>query len=329
MSSAPRWRSLLWPLGLTLLTFGWGALVRVRSETWWWVSVLDLLPPQVWAPLPLWWAVQAARRHKNWELSLSLLALAALLGQAGWTWHPVQTSDARPLTILSLNADFASAPAAQVAALARREGADPLLIQEGLTRQRDTVTYAAALRRALPGWHFAQHDELLSFSRLPLLEAGPVTFPHSPHALLWMRVRWDGQVLNIYNVHLTTNGLLPSRSDTRLGRTLPQRVSRRLQVKRDFLSLVTGQLRRPGPALFVGDFNAPPRGELAARLRVLGLQDAFAVAGSGFGFTHAAQFGHSRIDYVWESGLQVDEARALPDRLSDHRALLVRLSSWR
>ena len=137
---------------------------------------------------------------------------------------------------------------------------------------------------------------------------------------------WGGGALNIYNVHLTTNGLLPSRSDTRLGRTLPQRVGQRLQVRRDFLSLTAGQLRRPGPALFVGDFNAPPRGELAARLRTLGLQDAFAVAGRGFGFTHAAQFGHSRIDYVWQRGLVVSGARALPDRLSDHRALLVHLS---
>ena len=318
------------PPALLLLTLGGAWLVRSHSETWWWVSLLDLIPPQLWLPLVLWAGGRAARQRAGrgwvWSLACTGLTAAALLLQSGWTWaRPASPPGPPTLSVLSFNADFASAPAEAIAGLARREGADVVLLQEALDRQRRGRSYEAALRRAFPGWGLARHDELLTLSRWPLEAARPVTFPHSPHALLLTRLNIRGQVVRVYNAHLVTNGALANASDTRLGRTLAQRVARRLAVRRDFLALSAAELRQTSdPVLFAGDFNASPRGELAAGLRALGLTDAFAATGRGFGFTHAAQLGHSRIDYVWGRGFTAREARALPDKLSDHRALLVR-----
>ncbi|MDO4246567.1 MAG: endonuclease/exonuclease/phosphatase family protein [Deinococcus sp.] len=310
------------------LTLGWAILVRTHSETWWWVSVLDLVPPHLWL-LPVLWLTWRAVRQRHWgKVGGLLLCALALVHLGGWVWNkaPLETS-APALRLLTLNADFASAPAARVATLARREGATVVLLQEALNRERAGDTYRREVEAAFPGWHFAQHDELLTLSRWPIEAATPVFFPHSPHALLLTRLKVQRQVVEVYNIHLATNGVLPSASDRRLRRTLRQRVERRLKVRQDFLALTTEQVAHSaGPVVLAGDFNASPRGELAAGLRALGLSDSFAVAGRGFGFTHAARFGHSRIDYVWERGLRVTAVRTLPEPLSDHRAVLVGLA---
>ena len=38
-------------LAAALLTVLWSVLARLRSETWGWVAVLDLIPPQLLLPL--------------------------------------------------------------------------------------------------------------------------------------------------------------------------------------------------------------------------------------------------------------------------------------
>lgn len=153
-----------------------------------------------------------------------------------------------------------------------------------------------------------------------------MTFPNSPHAVLVSSLEVAGQPVTVVNTHLPTLSLLPSSSDTRLGRSLPERVTRRLAVRRDFVEVMARVGRdTSGPLILAGDLNAPPRGELHARLRRLGLTDAFATGGTGSGFTHHARFGHSRIDYVWTRGVQAERAASLPDVLGDHRAVLAEL----
>lgn len=317
-------------LAFALLALGWGLLARARSETWWWVAALDVVPPQVWLPVPLaltW----AALRRRSWSLvALNLAALLAFTAsQVGFVLPrlPTETEGSGlPLTVLTLNADFARADPARLAALVRREGVEVLALQEGLDRERRGEEYETRLRAAFPGWTFTRHDELLTLTRLPVLASRAVTFPRSPHAVLVTGVRLSGQTVTVVNTHLPTLGLLASESDRRLRRALPERVERRMAVRRDFVEVVSGVLRAaPGPVVLLGDLNAPPRGELHARLAHLGLSDAFGAAGSGFGFTHAARLGHSRIDYAWARGAGTEHAAPLPDVLSDHRALLVRL----
>lgn len=313
--------------GLALL--GWGLLARTRSESAWPVAVLDLVPPQLVLPLPLLGLWGSLRRGRWGWAGLHAAVFGALLcWPVGLTLNlPVPPASGTPLRVLTLNTEFASSPPEEIARLARREKADVVFLQEALDRARDFVSYAAALRRAFPGWTLTRHDELVTLSRLPVLESRPAPFPGSPHALLLTRVDAWGQAVTLLNVHLPTTGVLPSASDALRRRTLPERVERRLAVRRAFLERLGALLEEaPGPVILAGDLNASPRGELTARLRALGLTDAFARSGQGFGFTHAASFGHSRIDYVWSRSAWTVSARVLPERLSDHRALAASFS---
>jgi len=96
------------------------------------------------------------------------------------------------------------------------------------------------------------------------------------------------------------------------------------------------------PAVLLGDFNMTPRNQAYARLAAAGLVDAFAVAGSGRGWTLPMRVGHSssfdhglqgvrlrpvaRADYVWYTPpLRAEAAWVGPDGGSDHLPVLARL----
>jgi endonuclease/exonuclease/phosphatase (EEP) superfamily protein YafD len=82
-----------------------------------------------------------------------------------------------------------------------------------------------------------------------------------------------------------------------------------------------------GTALVVGgDFNATPDHPGFARLKALGLRDAWTECGSGDGFTYPAAAPAKRIDYLFLTGdLQCSAAALLTTAISDHRPLMVTL----
>jgi endonuclease/exonuclease/phosphatase (EEP) superfamily protein YafD len=75
-----------------------------------------------------------------------------------------------------------------------------------------------------------------------------------------------------------------------------------------------------------GNFNAPPDHPGFARLKALGLRDAWAECGSGDGFTYPSDKPAKRIDYLFLTGdLHCSAASVLETQISDHRPLLVTL----
>jgi endonuclease/exonuclease/phosphatase family metal-dependent hydrolase len=100
-------------------------------------------------------------------------------------------------------------------------------------------------------------------------------------------------------------------------------------------------LERP-PGVLLGDFNMTRRHPAYARFVAAGLQDAFAAAGAGRGWTlptrlgHAARLKHgfhrlplrpvTRVDYIWcTPGVRAEAAWVGGDAGSDHLPVLARL----
>lgn len=317
-----------WSLLFLAVAFGWWWVTRTHAGSWWWAAALNVVPPQVLLPWPIFLVWQAARAKKRGWVLLNVLASAVFtVSVVGLLLPRAEPQPAGvPLTLLTLNTNFASTNPEQLAQVAVREGVQVITLQESLNRQFQAGAYEAQVRAAFPGWNVARHDELLTLSKLPILGTKVVTFPNSLHAVLVTEVRVQGQAIRVVNAHLAAPKLLPSASDRAMGRNLQQRMEFTLAIRRDFQKVAGGLIREnPLPLLIAGDLNAPPRGGVWYQLRSLGLRDAFLQAGKGFGFTHHALFGHSRIDYVWLRGAKAEEARPLRDLLSDHRALLVKV----
>lgn len=96
------------------------------------------------------------------------------------------------------------------------------------------------------------------------------------------------------------------------------------------------------PSVLLGDFNMTRRNRVYAQLSAAGLIDAFAVAGTGRGWTMPVRVGNAhikhrlhrvpllpvaRVDYIWYTrGLSAEAAWLGPDAGSDHLPVLARLS---
>ena len=75
-----------------------------------------------------------------------------------------------------------------------------------------------------------------------------------------------------------------------------------------------------------GNFNATPDHPGFARLKALGLRDAWSECGSGDGFTYPSDNPTRRVDYLFLTGdLHCSAATVMDAGLSDHRPLLVTL----
>jgi endonuclease/exonuclease/phosphatase (EEP) superfamily protein YafD len=82
------------------------------------------------------------------------------------------------------------------------------------------------------------------------------------------------------------------------------------------------------PLLLGGDMNATPESALVKKLIGFGLRDAWVECGEGDGFTYPAAQPRKRIDYLFLTGeLRCTSARVLETTLSDHRPLLVTVTS--
>ena len=89
----------------------------------------------------------------------------------------------------------------------------------------------------------------------------------------------------------------------------------------------------PGPLVLAGDLNAPDSSAVVRSLLALGLRDAFASAGRGYGYTygHTLRPGFSflRIDHILVSpDFAVRDSSVGGDDASDHRPVIADLA-WR
>ncbi len=76
--------------------------------------------------------------------------------------------------------------------------------------------------------------------------------------------------------------------------------------------------------ILLGDLNATPGSLEMTMLRDAGLRDAFALAGSGDGYTYSSTRPERRIDYIWLSpDLRAQDFRVLLGQASDHFGITV------
>ncbi|WP_205745659.1 endonuclease/exonuclease/phosphatase family protein [Egibacter rhizosphaerae] len=116
-----------------------------------------------------------------------------------------------------------------------------------------------------------------------------------------------GVTVDLYNTHLDYRG---------------DPTVRELQVD-DTLEILGDE---PAPAVLLGDLNAPPEApELAPLFEVM--DDAWAVAGEGDGFTFPAEDPDARIDYVLATpDIEVRDAQVVDTQASDHLPVVADLT---
>ena len=156
-----------------------------------------------------------------------------------------------------------------------------------------------------------------------------------PPRLVGVQFHWQGREAVLYNIHLRSFG--PGKPwqeanrrllDPRLWKTYYDRYHEAYLLRAVEVEAIVRVLKEETrPYLLCGDFNSTPHNWAYRHLvRELGLQDAFEVAGKGWGSTYHSRLPFARIDYVLASpDWEIVSARVGDVQLSDHRPLLGRL----
>lgn len=306
-------KRLVWAyLAVILSVWGLGEWVGERTVP---TLLLAYAPPALLLlPLPL--LALAALWQRAARLPV-LLALLAGLGYAGLRLNAPVTPQAGDLTLLTYNiARGTHGSAERLAEQIQAQNADIIALQE--TNGWD-AEFTPTLLAKLPEYAVARTGkggELLTLSRLPIVDSREVQLPETSRRLLFTTLRMaDGGEFTVVNVHFSTvmvSGVLK-------GQVIPTRNRRQLQLQR--LLAETADMPR---VIAAGDFNTPPRGQVYRALQAE-FANAWDKAGLGLGYSFPAPLPVLRIDHVFARGLRPVEAEVLAAGGSDHRGLRVRL----
>ena len=192
----------------------------------------------------------------------------------------------------------------------------------------------ARLRAAFPGYTVVAHGELLTLSRLPVVQVRDL--PATPAGSGWIDyyrsvkslrtdLRVGSAVLSVYNVHMPIPLDLSSPFSAYCYRTMRERyAARRVQ----FAGLTRDLDANPGPVLVAGDFNtSPDMGDM--RALTSRLRSAIPANRSFYPTSWNAHWQVQlwRLDWAFTSG-QVHVYRYALQRsagMSDHRAQVLRV----
>lgn len=299
MNRKKNWSSRLVTLATALYAVGllaaWWLTTGV-GERWWFSTamlylprVLYALPLLVLAPLAVW----KAPRLLAVQAACFLFVLGPFMG-----WHAPGRgerpwADAVPIRVLTYNIGYDPEAASALLEAVRAAKPHVVLLQEGND-----------LSEQFPGWTTHHDGEYFLASRLPLLEAQSREFLPTHRWRRGMRYRLKGPngPFTLFSIHLDTprRGLQLLKSPDawrhvkRTGQTIEaENLRRRLEsaAARAWVNEVRES------CIVAGDFNAPPDSPLQ-REHWGGFRDAFAVAGSGYGYTAHAPHPWVRIDRV-------------------------------
>jgi endonuclease/exonuclease/phosphatase (EEP) superfamily protein YafD len=309
----------------------------------WWFGVLNLYLPQViWAAPGLFLTVSMLIVNRRW-IWAPLLCVAWVFGPLmGLCWSPPFSTGRGETTVrvMTCNVKFGSRDISSLRADIDRYRPDLVLLQDA------TGMMNSPLDDYFREWYVRYYGQFVIASRAPLVDAEVewLNFPGQVErqACLRCRINVAGTVITFYNVHLHSprEALSEVWADLRRPRFfsyainhLENNAAARLIQARTLGTLLR---RETGAVMVAGDLNAPDTSQVCAILRDVGLKDAFAERGRGYGYTYGhfllpgppwlPRFSFIRIDHIMTTS-QMQAVRCWTGNAdaSDHRPVFADL----
>ena len=307
----------------------WGLLSLANDATP--LGMLLGFAPRWWCVLP--WVVllpASAFAGTRWLVVAAVGALVSLFGVAQFQIAVRRPAGGqRDLRVVTYNTDLSVSLAARLREDVRVWDADIVLLQDCKTIVADS------LRAVLP--NTVVYDRFCVASRWPLLDVADVAeLVHKTETrvrryrdAVRVRVKTPYGALPVYSVHLPSpRDALGAARWLHLGELFPK-LRASLDQRGDVSAAVSSAVPRSSSAFLVaGDFNAP-YGSAILRRDWGQLTNAFAYAGTGFGYTMQASIFPVRIDHVFvPESLVPLSATVLSGYPSEHQPVMVDLW-WR
>lgn len=309
----------LYGIGLLSLPVLWWGL----GERHWPLILLRYLPGGLsLIPIPVFLLLLRDRRATLAGFCLSLFCLFAFMDLQ----LPFRRKGAGDLTFVSYNIQAGLGGAAQLGTYFKDGDFDIIGLQEARAPLKDPkADPIPTVATFLPDYQIARggiRGELVVLSKYPIL-----SFKESDLAglskALDVRVKSPGGQVRVLNVHLMTGDPL---KELPKGSGLSARLRMTAKTRHRQFAALNELLEEQVPTVLMGDFNTPPR-SVGTKMLSKWMVDSFSEVGAGLGNTYRAKWPIWRIDYIWLSPqFEAASARVEPQKLSDHRPLVVEVS---
>ncbi len=322
------------------------SLLNRRGPELWWPTAFNLYLPQAFWLLPaivFFLLCLLSARRWLWLPLLCMLWVAGPLMDFHWPEvQAPQPTAAAQVRVMTWNVKYCSrGRQAQQQLKDAILGARPdvVLLQDAVDALK------GELASGLAGWHTHSQGQFLIASRFPIsrVEILPLALPAGKQtSLARYRLTIASTPVSLYNIHFESprEGLSAVGSARKRPWYLPQGIQRfernvsiRLLQARAMERLIT---REQGPVVLAGDLNAPDASLVCAGLRRVGLRDAFAEGGRGYGYTYGHLLLQRRLPWMRLSWMRIDHimmsrhfttraCRTGTSLISDHRPVIADL----
>ena len=298
---------------LLALGFAWG------DERTWWIELLRYVPFPAWLLPALLSVVVALGLGWRWCLvawATLGLVLTAVMGLSVGGWRGAQLPQEPSLRVMTYNiksykAEGQAGGYEDIAEEIALQAPDVLVMQDAQALNDEPPgRHAAALRAVLRSYRARFGDgQFVVASRHPLSHCQAVELPAHGGPLDYVRctVQVDGRPVTLVTTHTLSprKGLNATRHEAWAGvddwrENFRTRLDQTRQLARELERL-------PRPLIVAGDLNAPEQSPVVRDLLEVGLRDAHAAAGVGWGYT----IGHALRPHL--SFVRIDHILVSPD----------------
>lgn len=176
-------------------------------------------------------------------------------------------------------------------------------------------------------------SEQAIFSKFPIVEEGSLDFPETSNNAIYADVLYEQDTIRIYNVHLQSFKVLPSRSLLSIENS--EKVVGKLnnafpKQHRQAAQLIGHRQKTTHPLIICGDFNNTQFSNVYRSIKGE-MVDSFDEAGTGYGRTFHFRYFPLRIDFILadETYFEVEAHKNYSVRLSDHFPIMASFSTRR
>lgn len=166
------------------------------------------------------------------------------------------------------------------------------------------------------------------YSKYPIINSGYVDFPNTRNQAIYADIKFENEIIRMYNIHLQSYKLRVNKSNFSLVglRIISRKVKIAQSKQEEQVQIVINHAKTfSGKIIFSGDFNST---QYSTNYKFLknNMNDSFVEAGFGLGATYSSINFPFRIDYVLaDEGLDIISHQNFDIKLSDHEPIFVNL----
>ncbi len=167
------------------------------------------------------------------------------------------------------------------------------------------------------------------FSNYPIINSGSIDFPYTANNAIYADILKNSDTIRIYNIHLQSSHINANveNLNTEESERLFKRLRTTFEMQQDQAELfVRHKNKCPYKTIISGDFNNTAYSYVYKQIKG-NFQDAFKLAGNGFGRTFDFKLFPVRIDFILaDKSFKVNGFKSYDEKFSDHYPIMAKVS---